>query len=84
MDALNNEGAPSSLACLPRASGFFSHPLFSSYHYTDKTAYRIPSSIAHEPDMKRDTYVSPDHEQEEINLLLPRDIHVCSEEVKGL
>ena len=71
MDALNNEGAPSSLACLPRASGFFSHPLFLSYYYTDKTADHILSSSAHKPDMKRDTHVSSDLEQEEINLLLP-------------
>ena len=67
MNALNNEGAPSSLARLPRAPGFFLHPLLSSYYYTDKTADHIPSSSAHEPDMKRDTHVSPDLEQE-INL----------------
>ena len=44
MNALNNEGAPSSLARLPRAPGFFLHPLLSSYYYTDKTADHIPSS----------------------------------------
>ena len=43
MNALN-EGAPSSLARLPRAPGFFLHPLLSSYYYTDKTADHIPSS----------------------------------------
>ena len=44
MNALNNEGAPSSLARLPRAPGFFLHPLLSSHYYTDKTADHIPSS----------------------------------------
>ena len=71
INALNNEGAPSSLALLPRAPGFFLHPLLSSYYYTDKTADDIPNSSAHKPDMKRDTHVSSDLEQEEINLLLP-------------
>ena len=56
MNALN-EGAPSSLARLPRAPAFF--------HF-----FQATSSSALKPDMKTDTHVSPDLEQE-INLLLP-------------